>query len=238
MSVVPEQSAFEVLTDPVESPVEPKPHPESRRPEGGAPKNRAVRLVREYGTLIVIAIVLASLVRAFLGQAYWIPSESMVPTLQVGDRVIVSRISYKFGDPGRGDIIVFENPNFVDRGRKDPISRVGRNALELVGIGQPKEKYYIKRAIGLPGDRLVIRDNAVFINGKKLNEPWLRNDVFTADTGEFGGTEIVIPKNQYFMMGDNREESADSRVFGLVKRSGMVGRAFVRVYPFGRFGGL
>ena len=238
VSVVPEQSAFQALTDPVEVPVESPGNPAGSGSGKRPTRSRGIQLVREYTTLIIIAILLASFVRAFIGQAYWIPSESMVPTLKVGDRVIVSRISYKLGDPDRGDIIVFQNPGFVDRGRKDPISRVGRNALELLGIGQPKEKYYIKRAIGMPGDRLSIHDNAVFINGKKLSEPWLQKDVFTADNGEFGGKEIIIAKGRYFMMGDNRDYSADSRVFGLVKRSAMVGRAFVRVYPFGRFGGL
>lgn len=242
--MVPEQTAFEALSDQAEDSVDANPPggdaPKRRtsrqdRPEG---RGRAAQLIREYGMLIVIAILLASFVRAFIGQAYWIPSESMVPTLKVGDRVIVSRISYKIGDPDRGDIVVFQNPGFVDRGRRDPISRIGRNAFELLGIGQPKEKYYIKRAIGLPGDKLSIHDNAVYINGIKLREPWLQKDVSTADNGEFGGKEITIPKDQYFMMGDNRDYSADSRVFGLVKRSAMVGRAFVRVYPFGRFGGL
>jgi signal peptidase I len=210
-------------------------------PDGNPPYNpnaKWVRLFREYAVLVVIAIILASLVRAFLGQAYWIPSESMVPTLQKKDRVIVSRISFKLGDPERADIVVFQNPNFEDKGNKDPISRGARNVLELVGIGQPKEKYYIKRVIGLPGDKLSIHDNHVYINGKELPEPWLRKDVFTADNGTYGGTEIVIPKHKYFMMGDNRDFSADSRVFGLVDRSAMVGRAFVRIYPFGRFGGL
>jgi signal peptidase I len=201
-------------------------------------RSKWIRLFREYAVLVVVAVILASLVRAFLGQAYWIPSESMVPTLQKRDRVIVSRISFKIGDPERGDIVVFQNPGFVDEGNKDPISRAARNVLELVGIGQPKEKYYIKRAIGMPGDKLSIHDNHVFINGKELAEPWLEKNVFTADNSTYGGTEIVIPKDKYFMMGDNRDYSADSRVFGLVNRSAMVGRAFVRIYPFGRFGGL
>jgi signal peptidase I len=204
----------------------------------GLGASKLVRTTREYSVLVVIAVVLASLVRAFLGQAYWIPSGSMIPTLREKDRVIVSRISFKLGDPKRGDIIVFQNPEFVDRGRKDPISKGARNVLELVGIGQPKNKYYIKRAIGMPGDRLSIHDNRVFINGKELAEPWLPKDVFTADNGEYGGVEMSIPKGKYFMMGDNRDFSSDSRVFGLVDRSAMVGRAFVRIYPFGRIGGL
>jgi signal peptidase I len=207
-------------------------------PNGPHPRSKWVRLFREYAVLVVIAVVLASIVRAFLGQAYWIPSESMVPTLKERDRVIVSRISFKLGDPKRGDIIVFQNPGFVDRGRKDPISKGARNVLELVGIGQPKDKYYIKRAIGMPGDKLSIHDNRVYVNGKELPEPWLEKDVFTDDIGEYGGVEMVIPKGKYFMMGDNRDRSSDSRVFGLVDRSAMVGRAFVRIYPFSRFGGL
>jgi signal peptidase I len=197
-----------------------------------------LRVVREYAILAVIAVLLASLVRAFLGQAYYIPSESMVPTLQINDRVIVSRVSYHLGDPKRGDIIVFQNPDFLDRSRKDPVSRMGRNVLELLGVAQPKDKYYIKRAIGVPGDRVSMKDGHVWINGKQLAEPWLKADVFTEAEGDYGTKVTTLGKNQYFMMGDNRQFSKDSRFFGPITRSKMVGKAFLRIYPLGRFGGL
>ena len=207
------------------------------RPDG---RGRGAQLIREYGMLIVIAILLASFVRAFIGQAYWIPSESMVPTLKVGDRVIVSRISYKIGDPDRGDIVVFQNPDYVDTGRKDPASRGLRNLLEVVGIGQPKDKYFIKRVIGLPGDKLQVKNDHVWINGKVLPETWLQPGVRTLWDGgmTYGGTEFKLAAHTYFMMGDNREESRDSRYFGPIARKKMVGRAFVRIWPVGRFGGL
>lgn len=203
-------------------------------------KSRPVRVAREYAILAIAAIVLASLVRAFLGQAYWIPSPSMYPTLKVGDRVIVSRLSYHLGDPDRGDIVVFQNPDYVDTGRKDPVSRGLRNLLEVVGIGQPKDKYFIKRVIGLPGDRLQVKNDHVWINGKVLPEAWLQPGVRTLwDSGmTYGGTEFKLAAHSYFMMGDNREESRDSRYFGPIARKKMVGRAFVRIWPVGRFGGL
>ncbi len=197
-------------------------------------------VVREYAFLAIAAIVLASLVRAFLGQAYWIPSESMYPTLKIGDRVIVSRLSYKLGDPSRGDIVVFQNPDYVDRGRKDPLTKGTRGLLELVGIGQPKDKYFIKRVIGMPGDRFEVKGEHIWVNGKQLREKWLKASVRTLwDAGmTYGEPEFTIPARHYFMMGDNREQSKDSRYFGPIERKKMVGRAFVRIWPVGRFGGL
>jgi signal peptidase I len=229
--------------DPLDSldPVEPLDRVAAEARESQARKEASPgRVVREYAFLAVAAIVLASLVRAFLGQAYWIPSESMYPTLKIGDRVIVSRLSYKVGDPSRGDIVVFQNPEYRDRGRKDPVTKVTRGLLELVGIGQPKDKYFIKRVIGMPGDRFQVKGEHVWVNGKQLPEKWLKTGVRTLwDSGmTYGDPEFTIPAHHYFMMGDNREQSKDSRFFGPIARKKMVGRAFVRIWPVGRFGGL
>ena len=212
--------------------------PAGASPKPARPRPPLLRTAREYAVLALIAILLASLVRAFLGQAYYIPSVSMVPTLKVNDRVIVSRLSYRLGDPKRGDIIVFQNPSFENRGRNDPLSKIANNVLELIGMNQPDDKYYIKRAIGVPGDRVTVKDGHVWINDKQLNEPWLQPQVVTDAVGEYGVKETKLGKDQYFMMGDNRPESSDSRFFGPINRSRMVGKAFVRIYPFGRFGGL
>ena len=195
----------------------------------------------EYAVLAVVAIVLASLIRSFLGLAFYIPSESMVPTLKVHDRVVVSRLSYHLHDPRRGDVVVFQNPQYAETNPPNIVKRAFRNAFELVGMHQPKDKNLIKRLIGLPGDRLMAKDGGVWINGKRLAEPWLKKDVIT-DWPGMEGKEITVPKGHYFMMGDNRGNSCDSRCFPedkrFVPRSSMVGRAFVRVWPISRWGGL
>lgn len=199
------------------------------------------RFVTEYVALAVVAIVLASLIRSFLGLAFYIPSESMVPTLKVHDRVVVSRLSYHLHDPRRGDVVVFQNPQYPDKAQPNILKRALRNAFELVGMHQPKDKNLIKRLIGLPGDRLMVKDGGVWINGKRLAEPWLQKDVATDWSGN-EGMEITVPSGHYFMMGDNRGNSCDSRCFPadkrFVPRSSMVGRAFVRVWPISRWGGL
>jgi signal peptidase I len=212
-----------------------------------APKEQLpfVTRVLEYGILIVVAVVIASLIRVFVGLAFFIPSESMYPTLKIGDRVVVSRISYRLHDPHRGDIVVFQNPAYRELRRNTPIDRLFRNLFDFVGARQPKDKNYVKRVIGLPGETLEIKNDAVFINGVKLMEPWLQPNVKTTP-GPDGKTSFTIPPNSYFMMGDNRPESADSRYFNdpqgnrhpFVEKKTMVGRAFVRVWPATRLGGL
>ena len=206
------------------------------------------RSVVEYGGLIVAALVLASLIRAFLGLAFWIPSESMYPTLKVHDRVVVSRLSYRLHDVNRGDIIVFENPGYEGQRHYNLPEQLGRNVLEVMGIGQPKDKNLIKRVIGLPGETLEGKNGAVFVNGKKLNEPWLPKGV---DQGP-GFSPHTIPSGTVWVMGDNRSNSKDSRFLTdppdrktgaeaphpYIADNKIVGRAFVRIWPVGRIGGL
>jgi signal peptidase I len=211
----------------------------TRKSQARPRNSRLGRLVTEYAILIVSALVLASLIRAFLGLAFWIPSESMLPTLQVGDRVVVSRLSYRLHPPARGDIVVFENPGW--KGDPEPILpiKLVRNLGEFVGVGQPKERNYIKRVIGLPGDTVEGKDGKVFVNGKALPEPYLPPEIRTDDF-----SEVRVPAGKYWMMGDNRGESCDSRCFvdpegnpaPFVAKDKLVGRAFVRVYPFNRVG--
>ena len=204
-----------------------------------------VTRVLEYGILIIVAVVIASLIRVFVGLAFYIPSESMYPTLKIGDRVVVSRISYRLHDPHRGDIVVFQNPAYTELRRNTPIDRLFRNLFDFVGARQPKDKNYVKRVIGLPGETLVIKNDAVWINGVKLQEPWLQPNVKTTP-GPDGKSSFTVPPNSYFMMGDNRPESADSRYFNdpqgnrhpFVEKKTMVGRAFVRLWPATRLGGL
>lgn len=250
-------------TDPVVSPVLPNvdvpmdapadaPQPDvpaavvgPRRPSGRAPWRTAL----EYGGLIIAALVLASLIRAFLGLAFWIPSESMVPTLKVHDRVVVSRLSYRLHDVNRGDIVVFENPGFAGKRKYALPEQLARNVLEVMGIGQPKEKNLIKRVIALPGETIEGRDGAIFINGKKLNEPYLPAGTLPGD----GFSPQTIPAASVWVMGDNRNNSCDSRCITdpsnpqtgemgkahpFIEVDRIVGRAFVRIWPVNRIGGL
>lgn len=202
-----------------------RPAPAKRRPS-------AFRLVGEYAGLAFVAIFLAFLIRSFLGLAYYIPSESMEPTLMVRDRVVVTRLSYKLHDPHRGDVVVFDNPNFTGREPALPV-RFLRSLLEVVGMHQPDDKNLIKRVIGLPGETVEGRNGRVYINGQVLAEPWLPPGV---QTSEF--EPVTIPPKHVWMMGDNRGNSSDSRVFGPIRESTIVGRAFARIWPFTRLGWL
>lgn len=211
----------------------------SGRAATGKNRPRGWRTVWEYTVLIGSTLILASLIRAFLGLAFWIPSPSMVPTLQVGDRVVVSRLSYRMHQPNRGDILVFQNPEYKPKPKAVLPVRLVQDLGEFVGIGQPKDKNYIKRVVGLPGDTVEGKDGKVWINGKVLAEPYLPAGVITS---EFAS--VKIPVGTYWMMGDNRENSCDSRCFvdtegkphPFISEDVIVGRAFVRVWPVGRLG--
>ncbi|MGH9114307.1 MAG: signal peptidase I, partial [Acidimicrobiales bacterium] len=170
------------------------------------------RAVVEWVVILGIAVLAAFLIRTFVVEPFFIPSGSMEPTLQVNDRVLVNKLSYDLHPVHRGDIVVFRKPpNDVSPGISD----------------------LIKRVIGLPGETISAHGGSVYINGQKLAEPWLPKGVTTAAFGP-----VHIPKGDYFMMGDNRGDSADSRVIGPVSAKLFVGRAFVRVWPLSRLGGL
>jgi signal peptidase I len=152
-----------------------------------------------------VAVLAAVGLRTFVVQPFYIPSGSMEPTLIVGDKVLVNKLSYDFHSVHRGDVIVFKKPpNDFSPGIKD----------------------LIKRVIGLPGETISARDGSVYINGQKLKESWLPKGVTTADFGP-----VRIPSGQYFVMGDNRGDSADSRVFGPITKNLIIGRAFLLVWP-------
>jgi signal peptidase I len=199
-------------------------------PEGEEPeRSEAWSFLKELPFLIIGALIVAVLVKSFLIQVFWIPSGSMEETLQVGDRVIVNKLAYRLGDPGRGDVVVFE-PETADP--ESVFAKVSRNLLESVGLRTP-ESDLIKRVIGLPGDTIEIMGNELFINGSLLDEPYLRPNV---RMNTFGPE--VVPEGEYFVMGDNRSSSRDSRVFGPIEGSRIVGRAFSVVWPPRRWGGL
>jgi signal peptidase I len=166
------------------------------------------RSLVEWVVVIAGALVVALLIKTFLFQAFYIPSESMDPTLEVGDRVLVNKQAYEgplSHEIHRGDLIVFKKPE---------------------GEGDQGVQDLIKRVVGLPGETVTARDNVVYIDGKPLDEPYLQDDVFTE---QFDGEPI--PEGHVFVMGDNRTDSRDSRFFGPIPEEDIVGRAFFRVWP-------
>ena len=224
-----------------EPPGDNEPNPDSDGPEDipedlfapaveeGRKPSEAMAFLKELPFLIVGALIVAVLVKSFLIQVFWIPSASMEETLEVGDRVIVNKISYRFGEPGRGDVVVFEPETFEE---ESIVTKISRNLLESVGLRTP-ESDLIKRVIGLPGETVEIRDNTVLINGNPLREPYLATDLAMRDEGPW-----EVPAGHYFVMGDNRNSSNDSRRFGPIDGSRIVGRAFSVVWPPSHWGGL
>ena len=180
------------------------------------------------------ALVLTVLVKGFLIQAFYIPSRSMEPTLDVGDRVVVNRLAYRLGDPAHGQVVVFLRPTGVDQPpTAGPLSWVRRAVAQGLGGTPPGSEDLIKRVVGLPGDVLEGRNGHLYRNNRRVDEPYLRPGTFTSDF-----KKVKIRPDHYWMMGDNREDSADSRVFGQVDRSALVGQAILTVWPVQRVGGL
>lgn len=205
---------------------------------GGSQPSRGHRRLIEDGAIIALAIGVAVLVRAFVAQAYWIPSASMEPQLHVNDRVVVSRLAYHLHPPRRGDIVVFNSPPGVEPPNAEPsnpLSRAFHDVGVALGFAQD-QTVLIKRVIGLPGETLDIHGGHVYINGDLLVEPYLPKGVESCapDTqppncGSFGPT--VVPAGHVFVMGDNRGDSEDSRFFGAIPESSIIGRAIWKVWP-------
>ncbi len=191
---------------------------------------RAKQLL-EIPLLLVVAAVIALVVKAFLAQAFFIPSASMESQLVAGDRVVVSRLSYRLHDPRRGDVIVFDDPTAVPSGDDDllPPLRWGREALEALGVVRPDDKELIKRVIALPGETVSAERGTVVVDGRRLIEPYLPEGTVIVDFGP-----VQVPEGHLFVMGDNRTNSKDSRVFGPIERDLVVGRAIAVIWPPGR----
>src|SRR5215212_877524 len=157
--------------------------------------------------LLVCLALVFGFVRPFVMEAFWIPSGSMIPTLEIGDRVLVNKFIYRFTEPERGDIIVFENVDRADEG-------------------------LIKRVVGLPGDKVAVKGGKLYVNGEPQKEPYTNKKL--PDRSFYAKTKV--PKNHVFVMGDNRANSADSRVFGPLPEQNIEGEAFLRFWPPGRIG--
>lgn len=186
-----------------------------------ARRDQRVRSVIEWVAVLAGAVVVALLVRTFLFTTFWIPSASMEPTLMGAgrrDRVVVNRLSYKLHDVNRGDIIVFKVPP-------------GEASLEIDG---QKVEDLIKRVVGLPGETVALRGGDVYVDGEKLDEPYLPDGLETTNIcGADPEPEWVVPDDAVFVMGDNRPMSLDARCWSThsVEESEIVGRAFIRVWP-------
>jgi signal peptidase I len=183
---------------------------------------------RELPGLIIIAFALALLIKTFLIQAFYIPSQSMVPTLKVGDRVLVNKLVYDFGEIQRGDVIVFENPHLQEPDR-NVFETVWDWLTEGLGFSADPQKDFIKRAIGLPGETIEVKNGRVFIDGQRIPEPYLTARA-GRDRSSFPPT--VVKPEHVFVMGDNRPNSQDSRSsLGQIPLDKVVGKAFVLLWP-------
>lgn len=172
--------------------------------EKAAPAAARKSVLREYAEALIIAVLLALVIRTFVVQAFKIPSGSMLPTLQIGDHILVNKFIYYFAPLKRGDIIVFKFP-------------------------QDETRDFIKRVIGLPGETVEIRGKQVLINGVPLSEPYaVYSDGPFARAGDRDRLgPIVVPPGKLFMMGDNRDHSMDSRVWGFLDMPKIKGKAFI-----------
>ena len=220
---VPPASSGEVPPAPPTSSGEPPPAPTTSSgqvpppagavppPPGAEPRRSWWRSTGEWVLVVALALGAAFLVKTFVLQTFYIPSASMEPTLLVGDRVFVNKLAYNFHPIHRGDIVVFTLP---------PGESAGPGIDDL-----------IKRVVGLPGDTIEAIGGRVYIDGRPLDEPYLPRGTITT----------LLPRQkvkpgEYFLMGDNRTDSKDSRFFGTIAESRVVGRAFVRIWPLSRIG--
>ncbi len=166
----------------------------------------------EWPVLVGLALLVALVVRTFVLQSFYIPSGSMFDTLKINNRVVVNKISYHLHAVHRGDVVVFNRPKNVNISDKD----------------------LIKRVIGLPGDVLSAHGGSVYVGSRRLSEPYVKKSCH--GTADFG--PVTVPKHDIFVMGDNRCDSYDSRYFGAIPQSLIVGRAFLLIWPLSRFGAL
>jgi signal peptidase I len=201
----------------------------------------------EFVVIIAVALGLAVAIQAFVVKPFRIPSPSMVPTLKVGQRVLVNRIGPHFGDPSRGDIVVFKPPRGADPDRDQcaiPSEPADGRPCEK-GTDEQSKNNFIKRVVGLPGDWLKVKQNRVYIAKARAGpyelqkEPFISKDSVPC-TGDLCDlpNPIQVPAGHFFMMGDNRGASDDSRKWGPVPKKWIIGRAFFTYWPPNRIGTL
>jgi signal peptidase I len=199
----------------------------------GKERNTIVELVG----IVVVALLLAFLIQLFLVKTYRIPSGSMEPTLAVGQRVLVNRIGTHFGDPKVGDIVVFHPPAGADQ--QPPVCAApgqgyGGTSACSTPTAQRSSQTFVKRVVGVGGDRIAVRGGHVYRNGTR--EPDAFTNPCTGGVGcDFPAT-ITVPQGSFFMMGDNRGQSDDSRFWGPIPKKWVIGKAFATYWPPNRIG--
>lgn len=207
--------------------------------------NDRIKNILEWIYCIIIAVVIAILIKYFVGTPTIVKQTSMWPTLEQNDRLILNRLPRTFGKmPERGDIITFEAPSNNDTGLlatdiENPVAKYdnepttwwGKFIYDVLEIGKES---YIKRVIALPGEHVEIKEGKVYINGEELDEPYLKDDVITEPTGVLN--DFIVPENTVFAMGDNREGSKDCRAFGCIPLEKIESKVVIRFWPLNKFG--
>ncbi len=231
------------------APVPPDPKKRKKKSFG---QRSTVAKITEIPVLIIMAFVIAVVIKTFLVQAFYIPSGSMLPTLRVGDRVLVEKVGYLFDDVSRGDVVVFEKEVFGAQTQDLPWYQDARNLVrELLGLPTGNEEDYIKRVVAIGGDVIQYsgQPRRLLVNGERIEESYIRggrdagSPALTSDDCrrlemESSGKGCRVPAGTVFVMGDNRGNSEDSRVIGPVAEDKIIGKAFVIIWPPGDIGTL
>ena len=173
-----------------------------------------VAYVLELGQVVIISLAIVLPIRYFLIQPFYVKGASMEPNFHDNEYLLTDKVSYRFGEPERGDVVVFKAPPTY----KDE---------------------FIKRVIGLPGEEVMVKEGGIFVNGQKINEPYLDSGVITKSgnvTSE--GKALTVPEGSYFVLGDNRDHSLDSRSIGFINKSDITGRAWVIYWPLDKAGNI
>lgn len=223
----------------------------SKKPIKVKKKRSFLSKVTEIPILILLAFGIAILIKTFLVQAFFIPSGSMFPTLHVGDRVLVEKVGYVFGGPDRNDVVVFEK-NVFGVSKDLPWTQDARNLFrELLGLPTGDTEDYIKRVVAIGGDRISYqgRPRVLTVNGEKAKQDFVNGGVDNSSPTltksdckrlemDVSGDGCRVPAGKVFVMGDNRDNSEDSRILGPIDEDKIVGKAFLIIWPAGHFGTL
>lgn len=189
--------------------------------------------LRELPVLLLVAFLLAFLLRTFVVQVFYIPSRSMEPTLQEDDRMVVEKLTYRVREPRRGEVIVFAGDEPLTLEDTSAGARILRGVGQFIGVVPADARDFVKRVVGLPGDTVEIEDGIVLVNGVEINEPYVLNK------DDRSGGPWEVPEGALFVLGDNRPNSADSRFgLGFVEIDDVVGRAAYVLWPPDHTGSL